>query len=79
VSTRETEPGIVVEKALKGKDPKRAPTGGPTLAKGRVAAERTPGGSKAQKRACRPLTGEPSVPGKWTARAARSGASRRPD
>jgi len=35
-----------------------------------VVAERTPGGSKASKWACRPFTGEPSVGGKWTARAA---------
>jgi len=34
-----------------------------------VVAERTPGGSKASKRACRPLTGEPSVGGEGTVRA----------
>jgi len=44
-----------------------------------IVAERTPGGSKASKWACRPLTGEPSVGGKGTVRAARSpSASRRP-
>jgi len=79
VSTRETEPGIVVEQALKGKNPRRAPAGYLTLARGGAVAERTPGGSKASKWACRPSTGEPSVFGKWTARAARSRASRRPD
>jgi len=36
-----------------------------------IVAERTPGGSKASKRACRPLTGEPSVCGMGTVRAAR--------
>jgi len=35
-----------------------------------VVAERTPGGSKASKRACRPFTGEPSVGGEGTVRAA---------
>jgi len=64
VSTRETEPGTVVEKALKGQNPRRAPTGDLTLARGGVAAERTPGGSKASKRACRPSTGEPRVLGR---------------
>jgi len=34
-----------------------------------VESERTPGGSKASKRACRPLTGEPSVGGERTVRA----------
>jgi len=32
-STRETEPRTVVEKALKGKNPRRAPTGGLSLAR----------------------------------------------
>jgi len=44
-----------------------------------VVAERTPEGSKASKWACRSFTGEPSVSGKGTARAARSGGPRRPD
>jgi len=34
-----------------------------------IVAERTPGGSKASKRACRPFTGEPNASGKWTVRA----------
>jgi len=70
VSTRVTEPGIVVEKALKGQNPRRAPTDDLNLAKGGVVAERTPGGSKASKWACRPSTGEPSVHGRCTVRAA---------
>jgi len=78
VSTRETEPGTVVEKTLKGENPRRAPTGGLSLAKGGVAAERTPGGSKASKRACRPSTGEPNVLGKRTGTCDALGASRRP-
>jgi hypothetical protein len=45
---------------------------------GRGSSERTPGGSKASKRAWRPLTGEPSVRGKGTARAAHASALRRP-
>ena len=60
-STRETEPRTVVERALEGENPRRAPTGGPDLAKVRAVAERTPGGSKARKRACRPFTGELSA------------------
>jgi len=32
-STRETEPGTVVEEALEGENPRRAPTGGPSLAR----------------------------------------------
>jgi hypothetical protein len=72
VSARETGPGTVVEKALEGEDPRRAPAGGLTLAKGGLVAERTPGGSKASKWACRPSTGEPSSLETWTARAARS-------
>jgi hypothetical protein len=79
MSTRETESRTVVGKTLKGKNPRRAPTDDLGLARCGVVAERTPGGSKASKWACRPSTGEPSVFGKWTARAARSRASRRPD
>jgi len=41
-----------------------------------VVAERASEGSKASKRACRPLTGEPSVGGKGTVRAARFRACR---
>jgi len=78
VSTRLTEPGTVVEEALKGKNPRRAPTSGLTLAKGGVAAERTPGGSKASKRACRPSTGEPSVLGKRTGTCGTFSVLRRP-
>jgi len=63
-TSRETGPRTVVERALEGENPRRAPTGGPGLARFGVVAERTPGGSKASKRACRPLTGEPSVRGK---------------
>jgi len=76
MSTRETESRTVVEKTLKGKNPRRAPTGDLGLARYGVVAERTPGGSKASKWACRPLTGEPSVSGKWTVRAARLRARR---
>jgi len=42
-----------------------------------IVAERTPGGSKASKRAHRSLTGEPSASGKRSTRAAHFGASRR--
>jgi len=75
VSPRETEPRTVVERALEGENPRRAPTGGPGPGQVTgIVAERTPGGSKASKRACRPLTGEPNVGGKGTVRAARSRA-----
>jgi len=60
-STRQTEPRTVVERALEGENPRRAPTGDPGQAMAEVVAERTPGGSKARKRACRPFTGEPSA------------------
>jgi len=70
-SSRVTEPRTVVERALKGErtpgEHRRAASAWPGV---EVVAERTPGGSKASKRACRPFTGEPSVGGKWTARAA---------
>jgi hypothetical protein len=78
-SLRETEPGTVVERALEGKNPRRAPTDDLSLARCGVVAERTPGGSKTSKRACRPFTGEPSVGGMGTVRAAHFGVSRRPD
>jgi hypothetical protein len=71
MSLRVTEPRTVVEETLEGKNPRRAPTGDLGLAKAGVVAERTPGGSKASKRACRPFTGEPSVGGKRTVRATR--------
>jgi hypothetical protein len=71
MTLRVTEPRTVVEKTLEGKNPRRAPTGDLGLAKAGVVAERTPGGSKASKRACRPFTGEPSVGGKGTVRATR--------
>jgi hypothetical protein len=79
MSTRVTEPRTVVERALEGKNPRRAPTGFLGLARYEVVAERTPGGSKAQKRACWLFTGEPSVGGMRTVRAEHFGASRRPD
>jgi len=79
VASRETGPGTVVEKTLKGENPRRAPAGDLSLAKAGFVAERTPGGSKASKRACRPLTGEPSIRGKGTVRAVRESVPRRPD
>jgi len=61
--SRETGPGIVLEQAFEGKKPRRAPTllTSPPWPGYEVFGERTPGGSKASKRACRPLTGEPGV------------------
>jgi hypothetical protein len=52
------------------KNPRRAPTGRLSLAKARSSSERTPGGSKASKWACRPFTGEPDVRGSGRIRAA---------
>jgi hypothetical protein len=63
----------VVERALEGEKPRRAPASRLRPGQGeKSASERTPGGSKASKWACRPLTGEPSVGGKVRAAAARS-------
>lgn len=64
-STRETGPGtILVEQTLEGKKPRRAPTRRSCPGQGTGSSrERTPGGSKASKRACRPLTGEPDEEG----------------
>jgi len=71
-STRETEPRTVVERALEGRRiPGEHRRAAPAWPGEGVVAERTPGGSKASKRACRPLTGEPSVGGRGTVRAAR--------
>jgi hypothetical protein len=71
-SLRDTGSRTVVERALKGErtpgEHRRAASAWPG---GEVVAERTPGGSKASKRACRPFTGEPSVGGEGTVRAAR--------
>jgi hypothetical protein len=63
----------VVEQTLKGQQSQESTDGRPHPGQGHeVVAERTPGGSKASKRACRPLTGEPSVGGKGTERAVHS-------
>jgi len=52
----------MLEQALEGKKPRRAPTRRPRPGQGQgSSSERTPGGSKASKRACRPFTGEPGV------------------
>jgi len=59
---RETGPGVVPEQALGGMKPRRAPTRRPRPGQGTGSPrERAPGGSKASKRACRPLTGEPGL------------------
>jgi len=66
-SSQSAEPGVVVEKALEGRKPRRAPARSavrapsgesPGAARGR-SRERTPEGSKASKRAKRPYAGEP--------------------
>jgi len=62
-SQRETEPRTVVEKTLEGENPRRAPTDDLGLARCGVVAERTPGGSKASKRACRLFTASPASAG----------------
>jgi len=55
-----------------GKEPQESTDGRPQPGQvNEVVAERTPGGSKASKWACRPFTGEPSVGGMWTVRATR--------
>jgi hypothetical protein len=70
-SSRVTEPRTVVERALKGeRTPGEHRRAVPAWPGGGIVAERTPGGSKASKWACRPFTGEPSVGGKGTVRAA---------
>jgi len=51
--------------SFRGEMPRRAPAWRPRPGQGtEVANERTPGGSKASKRACRLLTGEPDGKGK---------------
>jgi hypothetical protein len=73
VSARDTGSRTVVEQTLKGQQSQESTDGRPHPGQGHeVVAERTPGGSKASKRACRPLTGEPSVGGKGTERAVHS-------
>jgi hypothetical protein len=59
-SLRDTEPGTVVERALEGNRKAQESTGRRvTPAREGARRERTPGGSKAPKRACRSFTGEP--------------------
>jgi hypothetical protein len=49
----------VVEQALEGDNPRRAPAVRSSSGQGEGRAERTPGGSKASKRACRSCTASP--------------------
>jgi len=68
---RETGPGTVVGQCSGGwRTPGEHRRDGPSLAKARSSSERTPGGSKASKWACRPFTGEPDVRGSGRIRAA---------
>jgi hypothetical protein len=66
VFVQSTEPEVVTEKALEGQKPRRAPARSAVGFFGRKleglrgrSRERTPGGSKASKRAKRPRAGEP--------------------
>jgi len=75
--SRDAVPKAVVEQAFKGMNPRRAPARQPSPRPGwQPSRERTLGGSKASKWACRRLTGEPDL-GERTSCGLGASASRR--